>query len=221
MYLFAFVLIITCFFFFIKIIKRLSNNQIQLTFLGNSLAIIFLLQDLFDRMYHIILLGDPINRNLPLHVCGISGILVAFLLLTRKQVFFDFVYFFGLSGAIPAVLTPDLSFKWPHPLFITYFFSHYFIFFGIFYAVKVYNLRPNFKSLKNALLMIHVYAIFIFVINFVIDSNYLFLRNKPDSSSLMDLLGPWPWYIFWIEVITIGAFILLYLPFHFYPNSSR
>jgi uncharacterized membrane protein YwaF len=47
----------------------------------------------------------------------------------------------------------------------------------------------------------------------LLDSNYLFLARKPYTPSLLDLLGPWPIYIIWMEVIGIATILILYLPF--------
>jgi uncharacterized membrane protein YwaF len=40
-----------------------------------------------------------------------------------------------------------------------------------------------------------------------------FLNSKPDVSSIMDYLGPWPWYILSLEVVALAAFFILLLPF--------
>jgi hypothetical integral membrane protein (TIGR02206 family) len=50
-------------------------------------------------------------------------------------------------------------------------------------------------------------------VNLLTGSNYGFLRSNPALASLLDLLGPWPWYILWLEVLAVLLFTLLYLPF--------
>ncbi|MBM3790173.1 MAG: TIGR02206 family membrane protein, partial [Acidobacteria bacterium] len=43
--------------------------------------------------------------------------------------------------------------------------------------------------------------------------NYGYLRRPPSQPSLLDYLGPWPWYILSLELIALCIFILLTLPF--------
>jgi len=39
--------------------------------------------------------------------------------------------------------------------------------------------------------------------------NYMFLRHKPPRSSLLDLMGPWPWYIVAGAVLAVAMFAVL------------
>jgi uncharacterized membrane protein YwaF len=54
---------------------------------------------------------------------------------------------------------------------------------------------------------------FIFVLNFLIDSNYLLIARKPETASLMNVLPEWPTYILNVIGIALIVFLLLYLPF--------
>jgi uncharacterized membrane protein YwaF len=56
------------------------------------------------------------------------------------------------------------------------------------------------------------YALCLGLINQALGSNYLYLCNKPAHSSLLDYLGPWPWYILSLELMALFVYMLCYLP---------
>lgn len=43
--------------------------------------------------------------------------------------------------------------------------------------------------------------------------NYLFICHKPPTPSLIDALGPWPWYVLSLEGVGLAFFVIYYLPF--------
>jgi hypothetical integral membrane protein (TIGR02206 family) len=58
------------------------------------------------------------------------------------------------------------------------------------------------------------------IINWLIGSNYLFIAHKPATASLIDVLGPWPWYILSLEAIGLVLCLLLYLPYAIHDQRA-
>ena len=42
-------------------------------------------------------------------------------------------------------------------------------------------------------------------------ANYFLIMGKPPAGSLLDFMGPWPWYILTGQFVALGHFILAYL----------
>jgi hypothetical integral membrane protein (TIGR02206 family) len=49
-------------------------------------------------------------------------------------------------------------------------------------------------------------------INVFLGSNYMYTLRKPETASLLDMMGPWPWYLLTAEFVALVMFVLLYLP---------
>jgi hypothetical integral membrane protein (TIGR02206 family) len=81
------------------------------------------------------------------------------------------------------------------------------------FMTAVQGLRPYWRSLLRVFVVMNIYMVFVFMVNSLIGSNYLFIMRPPDTPSLIDMLGPWPWYILALEAIGLLTCVLLYLPF--------
>lgn len=178
--------------------------------------IIFLTLVIFESAYHFWLyVGGrwDISFTLPLQLCSISLILSLILLATNIERVFQFFYYLGLSGAMQALLTPELFVGFPHFRFIQFFYTHIMIIWVALYYVFVKGYRPSLKGLFESFLFLNLMALLTFFVNKWIDGNYMFLARKPTNPSLLDYLGPYPYYIFSLEGMAFFLFYLLYLPF--------
>ena len=186
--------------------------------IGLAIAALLVLQE----GVHIWLLANHYDRLLssllPLHLCGLSVLLTAWTLAARSYSAYEIVYFWAWGGTLQALLTPDLDRGFPDPAFIAFFIGHGLVIVGVLYATLVYRFRPRlssiFKSLAALLLVVAVVA----PINLWLGTNYLFLCSKPEQASLMDLLGPWPWYILSLAGLALVSSFVYYLPF---PIADR
>ncbi|MGH3672893.1 MAG: TIGR02206 family membrane protein, partial [Pseudonocardiaceae bacterium] len=65
------------------------------------------------------------------------------------------------------------------------------------------GLRPDWSSYRVAVLVTISWGVVMFGLNQVAGTNYGFLTAKPTVASLLDVLGPWPWYL--LSELVLGA----------------
>jgi hypothetical integral membrane protein (TIGR02206 family) len=159
------------------------------------------------------LAGDPLfPAHLPLELCDVSVLMMIAALLTLKPAIFDITYYWALAGAGNALFTPNFT-QASRFIWVQYFVSHGLIVVATLYMVWSRQARPRPGSAARAMLATNLYAVIPGLWDFVYQTNYMYLRHKPPAPTLLDLLGPWPWYIIVCEVLAFVLFYLLYLPF--------
>jgi hypothetical integral membrane protein (TIGR02206 family) len=154
-----------------------------------------------------------LGNALPMHFCDIAGLAGGVALLTRRQTACEIVYFFGLAGTLQGLLTPNLKFDFPDPRFFVFFMLHGGVVVAAVHVVTAMGLVPRPDALRRMLVFTMGYALATGLINAVLGTNYAFLCHKPEQASLMDHLGPWPWYIGALVLIAVTFYTLLHLPF--------
>lgn len=172
---------------------------------------------IFSRLsldaWYLITNNWTLDDSLPLQLCSISSVMCGIMLLTKSRPLFEVFYFLAVGGSMQAMLTPNLGFGFPQYRFLQFFLSHALIFIAPLILCWLYHFKITKRSLLKSLFFVNVLALIIYFINRSIGSNYLYLMGKPDSASLLDVLGPYPYYIISLEVVAFIIFILLYLPF--------
>jgi len=155
-----------------------------------------------------------LGTSLPLHLCGASIVLSAIMLINKNYTLFEINYFWGLGGAIQALLTPDIgAFGYPHFRYFQFFTSHGLILFAVLYMVFVHQYAPKHKSIWKVFGITLIYTGVIAIFNLIFNGNYLFICSKPENGSIMDMMGPWPWYIIPLALVAIMTFYIWYAPF--------
>ena len=155
-----------------------------------------------------------VQQHLPLHACSISSWCTIYILLTRSYRVYEIIYFIGIAGAAQAVLTPDAGgYGLPHFRAIQTLALHGMIVIAMVYMTTIEGFRPTWSSVWKTVLVGNLYLVLVTGVNYVLGSNYMFTLHKPATASLLDLLGPWPWYLFVGEFFALLLVLLLYLPF--------
>lgn len=157
--------------------------------------------------------GAPMFPNhIPLELCDASLWLIIASLITLRPALFDIAWYWALAGATQSLFTPNLV----NPtafVSIQFFVDHGLIVCASLYLVWSGQLRPRPGSVLRSFIAANIYAVLVGTFDAVFHTNYMFLRSKPPTPSLLDYLGPWPWYILTCEPLALGLFLLLYLPF--------
>lgn len=164
--------------------------------------------------------AEFVQRHLPLHICGIAALALAVTLIFRNRHTFEIVYFWGLAGTRNALATPQLEVAFPHYRFFQFFIAHGGIVAGALFAVWGLRMRPTFASLGRAFGWLLALTCALLVINPLLESSYMFLREPPVSASPF-FFAPWPYYIPVLVGVALVFFRVLLAPFEIAERWRR
>jgi hypothetical integral membrane protein (TIGR02206 family) len=154
--------------------------------------------------------------SLPLQLCTFSVPVAALMLATRSARVFEVLYFWCFAGATQALITPDLQaagYNFPHFRYWIFFTSHGSIYLAVVFAGAAWGFRPTWRSPARAFAATNLLLALVGLVNWLTGGNYMFIARRPEYPTLIDALGPWPWYIIPLELIAAVAFVLVYLPY--------
>ncbi len=183
--------------------------------LGTALAVTCSLA-VIARIIMTIISGEfSLQEELPLHICRVMALTIPFAMYYKSRKWMGVFYFMILAGTLQANFTPDITYGFPHHSYITYWFLHSLLVVVPIYSIFVYGFRFNIKDLWRAFFVTNIYMIVITVYNLLTNSNYMYTLEKPPVKTILDLFGPWPWYLVVTEFIAVFLFFLLLVPFKF------
>jgi hypothetical integral membrane protein (TIGR02206 family) len=155
--------------------------------------------------------GDwKLRVNLPFQLTdAVTLVAVAALWRPQAALLVELLYFWAFSASLQALITPDLGQSFPDVLYLTYFVTHA----GAVLAACL--LVVGCRRLPRSGAVWRVYALtagvagLAAVATVATGGNYMFLRRKPVHGSLLDVMGPWPWYILTAAALGLVIFLAL------------
>jgi len=195
---------------------NIRNKEI----IAKVMGLIFIFRSIGIHFYLLSIGNWQVESALPLHLCGLSAILSGVVMFWRNQYAYECLYYWGICGAFHSFLTPEFTLGTEGILFYEYYLSHGGIIFSALYLTLVLGMKPRKKSWLQIFLFSQLLFPIIGFINWLIDSNYMYLCIKPIADNPF-LIGEWPWYIIGLNVAAILHFAVIYLPFHIYYKINE
>src|SRR2546428_8642021 len=127
----------------------------------------------------------------------------------RNRLLVEVTYFWGLAGTIQALLTPDLPQHFPSYPYFQYYIAHGGVIAAALILVIGLRLQPRRLAMGQVAFITVAYAAVVGAVDPIAGGNYMYLRAKPPSQTLLDVLGPWPWFILVSGLIGFGLFAML------------
>jgi hypothetical integral membrane protein (TIGR02206 family) len=157
--------------------------------------------------------GDfALSTSLPLQLSDLAWMAATWALWTRSPVPVALTYYWGLTLTVQAVVTPSLAEAFPHPRFFAFWALHLLVVWAALYLSLGLGVAPTWSTYAVTVVVTLVWAVLVYAFNTAVDVNYGYLNRKPGSASLLDLLGPWPTYVFVSLAILLAGWALMTWP---------
>ncbi|MFN2497098.1 MAG: TIGR02206 family membrane protein [Pseudonocardiaceae bacterium] len=154
-----------------------------------------------------------VSHSLPLQLCDLAAFAAVWALWSHSATAFTLTYFWGLTLTAQAFVTPELNGPdFPALEFIMFFGLHCLVVWAGIYLTWGVGLRPDWQGYRIAVLATITWGVVMFAFNRVAGTNYGFLNAKPLAGSMLDLLGPWPWYLLSELILGAAAWALVTWP---------
>lgn len=149
--------------------------------------------------------GDfDLGTSLPLQLCDLAWVAAIVALWTRHWSATALVYFWGLTLTVQGIVTPSLGELFPDPRYFMFWGMHFATVWAAVYLTFGLRVAVTWRSYRLAVACTLVWAVTVIAFNAATGTNYGYLNSKPSGGSMLDLLGPWPWYVV-VEVVLVTA----------------
>jgi hypothetical integral membrane protein (TIGR02206 family) len=158
---------------------------------------------------------------LPLQLCDVVAFVAAGALWFRRPLLVELTYFWGIAGTANGLISPDVQDHYPGYLFLQYFIAHGAIVAAALFLVVGLRITPRRGAVPRVVALTLALVALDAGVNLITGGNYMYLRYPPGVANLLDLMGPWPWYIFAAAGLAVVIFFCLDLPFAIGRRRAR
>lgn len=183
---------------------------------------------LFKQIYQLSTNTWTLAESAPLELCDIGNVVTSLTLILAcrrqpprwTQSLYELAYFWGLGGTLQALLTPDVTYPPPHVSYFRFFVTHGGIVIGVLILTLGLRMRPRATAFWRVWRTTILLAAVVFLLDFPLGANYMYLHGPPKRASIIDLMGPWPWSLGPLVVVGTLLLMLVYSPFWLHDRLS-
>ena len=191
--------------------EKFQNNFMRL------MSVVFAIAWFYAIIYEVSIDIWSVKDSLPLHLCRVSFIICIINFWKPKQWMFEWCVFLAIPAAAHAMFTPELTMGKSNWLLFYYYFTHAAMLFVPIFLSVVKKMKPRVNGWKNAFWYLQILVVINLPLNFLINSNYMYLHHKPGVDNPF-LIGDWPWYILVLEFV---FFLHLLLIKYIFPPKKK
>lgn len=153
--------------------------------------------------------GFQADLDLPLALCDLAFLLSVACFFWPRAWALVMVTYWGLAGTLQALITPDLLYGFPSKEYFLFFIGHSVVIVAVFFLLgKNRQLSlSGWRRAREAFGGLLLYTAVVGGLDALFGWNYGYLRAKPEGSSVLDFMGPWPWYI--LGALAFAAFLFV------------
>jgi hypothetical integral membrane protein (TIGR02206 family) len=159
--------------------------------------------------------------DLPLQLSNASELVAGAALWWPRPVLVELTYFWGLGAVLQALATPDFTQHFPDPAYFRFYVTHGGVLAAAIFLVAGRRIYPRPGAPLRVFLITVGFAAVAGLADLLTGANYMYLRVKPVAGSLLNVMGPWPWYIATGALLAIVFLTLLNTPFWLARRRAR
>ena len=153
------------------------------------------------------------SADLMFDLCPLANVVTAVALWTRRPLLVELSYFWTCAGTIQGILQPDPRWTFPTYFWLQFYIDHSGAVVAALFLVVGLGQKPRVHAVPRVFAFTVAFAAMAAVVDLYSGGNYLFLRDKGPAGTLLDLMGPWPWYIASGAAIALVLLFALDTPF--------
>lgn len=168
---------------------------------------------IYGTMFIFTLIPPTVERSVPLRLTDLATVAAGYALWSQRHWAYALTYYWGLVLSAQALISPVLdSPDFPHYEFLGFWAIHLLVVWAAIYLTWGRGMRPRWRSYRFTVVVTTLWAVVTFAFNRIFGTNYSFFNEKPDTASLLDVLGPWPLYIFTAAALILVVWALMTWP---------